>query len=241
MNAYKESAGNNILLLFTSGVISICSYILLLLALFFTLFSNLPIHYSSLQESSIALNAISIEAIIDEKPTPSPNNKPSLANSPLAGSGIKDMFNRIDSSVPTQNIPMGDNREKVEQNSKEKKLQALQSATQELQNKLNSLSNLTISTDSLQSDGEYDEWYAQIEKMIATQWQQSLLIEEKVQAVVHIRISSNGAFSYRVIKYSQNIAFDDSLKAMLEECVHISFPPNPKGTKEIAITFSNTK
>ena len=213
---------NNALLFITSGIISFCIYFLLIIALVFTLFHSNPTHYSSLKESSLALHAISIEAIIDDKPTPS-QNKQTASNNPLAGSGIKDMFDKIDSDTPSQNTPIGDNREKIEQNSKEQQLKDLQASAESLQNKLNTLSNLTISANSNQSDGEYDEWY----------------VEEKLQALVHIRITENGIFSYKVVKYSGNAVFDDSLKAMLEECTQIHFPPHPKGKREIAITFKN--
>lgn len=229
---------NNALLFITSGIISFCIYFLLIIALVFTLFHSNPTHYSSLKESSLALHAISIEAIIDDKPTPS-QNKQTANNNPLAGSGIKDMFDKIDSDTPSQNTPIGDNREKIEQNSKEQQLKDLQASAESLQNKLNTLSNLTISANSNQSDGEYDEWYAQIEKMMFQQWQQTFYVEEKLQALVHIRITENGIFSYKVVKYSGNAVFDDSLKAMLEECTQIHFPPHPKGKREIAITFKN--
>lgn len=64
----------------------------------------------------ITLNAISIEAIIDDSPTPSKvDKKPASVNNPLAGFGIKDMFDRIDSKQPSQNTQIGDNRDKVEQ------------------------------------------------------------------------------------------------------------------------------
>ncbi len=229
---------NNALLFIASGIISLCIYCFIIIAFVFTLFIS-PIHYSSLKESAISLNAISIEAIIDDKPTPSITKNPSSTNNPLAGSGIKDMFDKIDSNELSQNTPIGDNRDKVEQNAKEQKIKDLQSTAQELQNKLNTLSNLTISTNSTKSDGEYDEWYAQIEKIIHQKWQQTFYIEDKMQALVHIRIADNGVFSYKIVKYSSNVAFDDSLKTMLEECTQMHFPPHPKGTREIAITFKN--
>lgn len=228
---------NNALLFITSGIISFCAYFLIIIALVFSIFRSNPTHYSAFNESALALHAISIEAILDDKPTPSKSPKPAI-NNPLAGSGIKDMFDKIDSDLPSQNAAIGDDREKVEQNSKEQKLKELQSSAESLQNKLNSLSNLTISANTNQSDGEYDEWYAQIEKIMFEQWQ-VFNIEEKLQALVHIRIADNGIFSYKVVKYSGNIAFDDSIKTALEECTRISFPPHPKGKKEIAITFKN--
>ncbi|WP_334085723.1 TonB C-terminal domain-containing protein [Helicobacter typhlonius] len=229
---------NNALLFITSGIISFCIYSLLIIALVFTLFRSNPTHYAALNESALSLHAISIEAIIDDKPTPSKSSQPAL-NSPLAGSGVKDMFSKIDSDIPAQNAEIGDNREKVEQNSKEQKLKDLQASAESLQKQLNTLSNLTISANTNQSDGEYDEWYAQIEKMMFQQWQQTFYVEEKLQALVHIVITSNGNFSYKVVKYAGNVAFDDSLKAMLEECIKIHFPPHPKGKREIAITFKN--
>ena len=231
---------NNAIVFVTSGIIAVCTYTLLLIALIFTFFVSTPIHYSSLKDSEIALHSISIEAIIDDKPTPQPDKQTSASSNPLAGSGIKDIFDKIDSSQPSQNSPIGDNRDKTEQNApKNESLENLKSATQELQNKLNSLSNLTISTDSNQGEGEYDEWYAQIEKILYQRWQQTMFIEESVSAIIHIRITNNGVFSYKVVKYSGNSAFDDSLKAMLEECTQTKFPPHPKGSREIAITFKN--
>lgn len=229
---------NNTLLFITSGIISFCIYFLILVSLIFTFFYSNPTHYSSLRESAISLNAISIEAIIYDKPTPSESKTPTL-NNPLAGSGIKDMFDKIDSNVPSQNAPIGDNREKIEQNAKVEKIKELQSSAETLQNKLNALSNLTISTNSAQNDGEYDEWYAQIEKIMLQQWQKTFYVEEKLQALVHISIADNGNFSYKIVKYSGNAVFDDSLKSMLEECTHLHFPPHPKGKKEIATTFKN--
>lgn len=228
----------NTLLFVASGVIAVCVYCLVLISLVFTFFHSTPTHYASLRESTLSLNAISIEAIIDDKPLVA-QNKPHTSNNPLAGSGIKNMFSQIDSDIPSRNAPVGDDREKLEQNAKEQKYKDLQAKTQEIQNKINALSNLTVSTNSNQSDGEYDPWYAEIEKMILSKWQKAFYTEDKLQALVHIRIADNGSFSYKVVKYSGNVEFDDSIQSMLDECTHISFPPHPKGKREIATTFRN--
>lgn len=229
---------NKVVLLITSGIISVSAYLLLITLLVFTFFHTPPTHYSSLSESTLSLHAISIEAIIDDKPTPTPKEKQESTNAPLAGSGIKDMFERIESDEPSK-APIGDNREQLEQNAKNQKLKELQANAQELQNRLNTLSNLTISANSNQNDGEFDEWYAQIEKIMLQKWQKTFYVEEKLQALVRIHISSSGVFSYKIVKYSGNNTFDESLKSMLEECTAMSFAPHPKGAREIATTFKN--
>lgn len=227
-------------LLITSGLIAICTYLFLIVALVFMFFSSQPTHYSSLKESTLSLNAINIEALIDEKDKLEPSKEKLVPPSnPLSGSGIKNMFEKIDKNQISQNEPIGDNREQTEQNIKNKKLQELQSATQNLQDKLSSLSNLTISVDSTQGDGKYDEWYAQIEQILHKQWKQTFYSGENLSAVFHIRITKDGVFSYKVIQYAGNLAFDSSLKTMLEQCTQMRFPPHPKGTKEIAITFKD--
>lgn len=227
---------NNIVLFITSGVISSCIYALLLLMLLFSFF-NAPAHYSAFKDSMLSLESISIEAIIADSPTPAKDNSPT--NNPLAGSGIKDMFKQVDSNMPSQEAEIGDDREKIEQNVKDKKLEALQSATQNLQNTINAISNLTISANA-SSDGEYDEWYAKIEEIMLKQWQKTFSTTEKRQALVHIKIAPSGAFSYKIIKYSGDVVFDEALSAMLEECRQMTFPAHPKGgTKEIATTFKN--
>lgn len=231
---------NASLLFITSGLIAICTYLFLIITLVFVFFNSQPTHYSLLKESTLSLNAISIEALIDETHKFETNKEKLIPlNNPLAGSGIKNMFEKIDKNQISQNEPIGDNREQTEQNIKNKKLQELQSATQNLQNKLDSLSNLTISTDSKQGDGEYDEWYAKIEKILRKQWKQTFYNGENLSAVFHIRISRDGVFSYKVIQYAGNLAFDNSLKTMLEQCTQMQFPPHPKGAKEIAITFKD--
>lgn len=229
---------NSIVLFVTSGIISLCIYCLLLIALVFTLFSAIPTHYSSLKDSMLSLEAISVDAIIDGDNSPAPSDKSSGKNSPLSGSGIKNLFDKVDSKAPSKESPLGDDRELSEQNTKEDSQDA-QARTKELRDKLKSLSNLNVSSKSNQSDGEYDEWYAEIESMIHQQWQESIFIEEKVMAIAHIHIKNNGVFSYKIVKYSGNVAFDDSLKSMLEECKQIHFPPHPDGSREIAITFKN--
>lgn len=228
------------LLFIASGMIAVCTYLFLIIALVFILLDSQPTHYSSFKESTISLNAINIDAIITQEPTPVPTKEQAaIPNNSLAGSGIKNMFEKIDQDQISRDQPIGDNRKQTEQNIKNKKLQELQNASQDIQNKLNSLSNLTITTESTQGDGKYDEWYAQIEKILYRQWQQTFFSDKQLTAIIHIKITASGVFSYKVIQYSSDLAFDNSLKTMLEQCTKMQFPPHPKGTKEIAITFKD--
>lgn len=232
---------NNAILFFTSGIISICSYCLLLLLLIWTFLSPLPTRYSSLEDSQLALESISIEAIIESTPSKGIDNSLKSASTPLAGSGIKDMFERIDNAKASQSL-VGDNREQVEKNeTQNEQIQQILNAAQSLQQSTQSLSNITISSESSSSDGEYDEWYAEVERIVKQQWQQAFYAESKLQSTIHIKISKNGSFSYKVVKYSGNQAFDDSLKEALLRCQQLHFPPHKSGEREIAMIFKNKK
>ena len=82
-----------------------------------------------------------------------------------------------------------------------------------------------------------DAYYSQIYEILYSRWRpQSIGLAVKAL----ITITSNGSFEYKIIQYSGNSLYDDSLIRFLEKQKSIEFPPFLEGRQtDIEITFKS--
>lgn len=173
-----------------------------------------------------------------------------IFSSPVAGSGVKSLFEKVDSSNPPikEEDEVYDDRPLFSANSIQSKNYAYsQSNSQELAKETSKLKNtleqiwekeLEIKSSPPQdlSDGKYDEWFAKVKNILYAKWDNHFY--ESVSIVVYITITNQGKFSYRIIKKSKNSSYNTYMQNLLETLRQESFPPYPKGDqKSIEVTF----
>ena len=184
-----------------------------------------------------------------EKQTKTPQIK-EIFSSPVAGSGVKKLFEKVDSSNPPikEEDEVYDDRPLFSANSivskdyaySQEDSQELAKETSKLKNTLNQIweKELEIKSSPPQdlSDGKYDEWFAKVKNILYTKWDSHFY--ESVSIVVHITITNQGKFSYRIIRKSKNSSYNTYMQNLLEALRQESFPPYPKGDKKsIEVTF----
>jgi hypothetical protein len=92
---------------------------------------------------------------------------------------------------------------------------------------------------SATSNGEEHEYFSKIKEILWQRWNPSLL-EAGLTVKVLVMITNDGVFDYRVMKYSSNDRFDQSLKEFLESQKNESFPTHKINSKvDIIINFKS--
>ena len=87
--------------------------------------------------------------------------------------------------------------------------------------------------------GEKHEYFSKVKEILWQRWSPKLL-EEGLVVKVLIMITNSGNFDYRIIKYSRDERFDESLKEFLESQKNESFPTHKINTKvDIIINFKS--
>ena len=227
----------NIIMFVASGIIAFCLYALLLLV-FVGAFHTQPTKYTTLQESAITIQTIDIQAYLDLAPKQEPK---APTTNPLEGSGIKDMFAQIDANSFAKSQEIADDREKYAQNAK--KLNELAQQSKDLQQQLHDLNTtITIQNESTQQDdGKYDEWFANISKILLAHWdKRSRFLARDLEGIVVFEINTQGKMHYMVKRYTLDNTFDEALDATLKELETYPFPP-PKQSKSFSVSFGSLK
>lgn len=89
------------------------------------------------------------------------------------------------------------------------------------------------------ANGEEHEYFSKIKELLWQRWNPSLL-EPGLEVKVLVMITNDGVFDYRVMKYSGNQRFDQSLKEFLETQLKETFPPHDINSKvDIIINFKS--
>ncbi len=89
------------------------------------------------------------------------------------------------------------------------------------------------------SKGEEHEYFSKIKQILWERWNPKLL-EDGLVVKVLVMITNSGDFDYRVIKYSNDVRFDESLKEFLNSQVRETFPTHNINSKvDIIINFKS--
>ena len=87
--------------------------------------------------------------------------------------------------------------------------------------------------------GEEHEYFSKIKQILWERWNPKLL-EDGLIVKVLVMITDNGDFDYRIIKYSNDIRFDESLKEFLDSQTIKKFPTHNINNKvDIIINFKS--
>lgn len=87
--------------------------------------------------------------------------------------------------------------------------------------------------------GEKDEYFSKIKQILWERWNPRLL-EDGLVARVLVMITNDGNFDFRIIKYSKDERFDESLKEFLESQKSEVFPTHKINNKvDIIINFKS--
>ncbi|AFI06456.1 energy transducer TonB [Helicobacter cetorum] len=105
--------------------------------------------------------------------------------------------------------------------------QNLNQFTQKLENIKSKTLDLQVPKQDGVDDKAYQEWYAQIYKILYGGWKGSFYQRASVSVI--IVITKDGKFSYTILSYSDFKDYNDSVIALLESLKKIDFPPYPLG------------
>ena len=87
--------------------------------------------------------------------------------------------------------------------------------------------------------GEEHEYFSKVKQILWQRWNPRLL-EEGLVVKVLVMITNNGIFDYRIIRYSKDERFDQSLKEFLESQKNKEFPTHKINNKvDIIINFKS--
>ncbi len=87
--------------------------------------------------------------------------------------------------------------------------------------------------------GEKHKYFSKIKEILWIRWNPRLL-EEGLSVKVLVKITKDGKFDYRIMKYSNDIRFDESLKEFLNAQINEMFPThNIKNKVDIIINFKS--
>jgi hypothetical protein len=105
------------------------------------------------------------------------------------------------------------------------------------------LNNTKTSTNRPVTDstgkGEQHEYFSKIKQILWTRWTPRLL-EDGLLVKVLVMITNDGTFDYRIMRYSKDIRFDESLKEFLDAQKNESYPTHKINSKvDIIINFKS--
>lgn len=87
--------------------------------------------------------------------------------------------------------------------------------------------------------GEEHEYFSQIKQILWERWNPKLL-EGGLVVKVLVMITNSGDFDYKVLKYSNDVRFDESLKEFLNSQVRETFPTHNINSKvDIIVNFKS--
>lgn len=234
-----------------SGSIAILFYVLLLL-LFLWNFNQKTIEtkeYSFIKETEFSIDFLEekVEKVekkltikeIQEKPINDiPKKEESASKTANVGVGVNDLFKQVESKQPVKKeaLKPQSTNDKI---AKKKKANEV-SQRDDLTDKLDKImSNLEVQkTMSFATPkGEYDEFYSKIQEILYKNWK-PIRSGVDSEAEVIITIDFNGRFSYRVVKKSGFLEFDNALEEFLDIMQRQEFPKYEGGRKtNISVIF----
>ncbi|WP_104712918.1 energy transducer TonB [Helicobacter cetorum] len=157
---------------------------------------------------------------------------------------LEDMFSSFDN---LREKTTSDAKEEVEDHNLERRLEKQQRLKKNLKNqevlkglqqnlsqiteKLQTIKHKTLDLQIPKQDGidnkAYQEWYAQVYKILYKGWKDSFYKSASVGVVVVI--AKNGKFDYTILSYSNFKDYNDSIVALLNHLKEQDFPPYPGG------------
>ncbi|TLP36850.1 TonB C-terminal domain-containing protein [Arcobacter arenosus] len=235
---------------YLSGFLSITVYLAICFSFLLYIYAPKPKKYDSSKTTVLELELISTKATEKkvakksvQKPEPKEVVKKSTSRSnEQKGVDAKSLFAKVKTTakkVVKENTSTV--KESLDPSRFKSKFQK-QKKTDNLN--VNKLLNDTKTTTNMPktsatSNGEEHEYFSKIKEILWQRWNPSLL-EAGLTVKVLVMITNDGVFDYRVMKYSSNDRFDQSLKEFLESQKNESFPTHKINSKvDIIINFKS--
>ena len=193
-----------------------------------------------LEEKKETKKIAKTQKVVEKKIKDIPKKEEAASKTPIAGLGIKKLFSQVEAKkpVPKEALEVQSENDKIakKKKAKESSLKKEDNLSKELEQIMANL-NLKKTMSFTLSDGEFDEFYAKIHEILASEWNPMRSFDE-YSADVEITITKSGVFSYKIIKFSNNADFDKSLKEFLDIMCAREFPKFEGGDKtNIIVTF----
>lgn len=253
---------------FLSGFLALFIQVLIYALVILSLLPKIQKQYT-FQDRTI-VDFIEIQELI-EQPQPSPQppkptkiltpkelNKPNPLTkldtqqsapqpSPVVGSGVKKLFEKIDSANPPvlqENIEderpiFSANAIKKQDYSFNQNASEIEQETSKIKDGFDSLweNELQINVPQNQdvSEGEYDEWFAKVKEILYAKWEN--VFYESITFTIRVTIGVDGSFNYRVIRSSKYQSYNVYMEEMLNSLKKEKFPPYPKGRVTLEVVF----
>lgn len=133
-------------------------------------------------------------------------------------------------------------QQRLKQNQKNQEmLKGLQQNLDQFAQKLESVKNKTLDLQIPKQDGvdekAYQEWYAQIYRILYKGWKGVFYHKASVSAL--IMITKDGEFDYTILSYSDFKDYNKSVMTLLNDLKKVDFPPYPGGNMiSIQVNFT---
>ena len=232
---------------YLAGIISVTVYLAICASFLFYINAPKPKKFDSAKTTVLELELISTksnERTVAKKTVKKEEQivKKSTSNSHKQTADFKSLFANVktkskkivekDVNTTKKSIDPSRFKSKFE---KQKKTD--NSSVSKLLNDVNTATNMPKTAAS--GEGEEHEYFSKIKQILWERWNPRLL-EEGLSVKVLVMITNSGSFDYRIIKYSSDERFDESLKEFLDAQKGENFPTHNINTKvDIIINFKS--
>jgi protein TonB len=103
-------------------------------------------------------------------------------------------------------------------------------STSEIMKQLDDIKKSTVID---KTDGQYNEYYAKIKKILTTKYNRAIRIKGEYEAVVNVTIDNLGNLSYQIVKLSSDSSYNTQLKIFLDQMRLEKFPPYEGGIETV--------
>lgn len=218
-----------------SGVISFSVYAGLVLLFAFLGFAptEQPLHFSTQKDIEFQVTLDITDSKPNKRLAPTQREQKQKAQqkndnvgskTPVAGLGIKKLFESVPDKVVAKTTETTDNRDTFASRKKgDSPQQNMADDVQKILSQLDVQQKINFSV----PEGEYNEYYAQVDSILSEHWKLAKYQDKSnkdLRAEVLITIDDKGRFSYRLQKSSGDAAFDGILRLFLDDMTQIAFP-----------------
>lgn len=250
LQGFRSLPMAKIVLFISSGGIAIFSYISIVALLIwqFNTAQKTPKAYAFNKETTFSIDLIeeiqqkntinTAQKSMDKRVEAIPIKKESASKTANTGLGINELFKQVDSKIPVKKDalkPQSQN-DKIAKKKKANETSQSENLSQELEKIMSNLdTQKTLSF--VTPKGEYDEFYAKVQEILAQNWN-PIRTSQEHKAEVQISINAQGKFSYSIVRLSGNLDFDKALQEFLDIMRVQEFPRFEGGAQtNIMVTF----
>ncbi|WP_321311814.1 TonB C-terminal domain-containing protein [Halarcobacter sp.] len=232
---------------YLAGVISASLYLLICLSFLIYINAPKPKKYDSSKTTVLELDLISTKADKKSAAQKTPQKaekvvKKSTSRSSKQKADFKSLFANVKTTAKkVEEKDVNAVKESLDPSRFKSKFQKQKKTDNNTVSKLlkDVKTTTNLPSNSSTSNGEEDEYFSKIKEILWQRWNPKLL-ESGLVVKVLVMISSSGQFDYRIMKYSNDQRFDESLKEFLESQINEQFPrPKINSKVDIIVNFKS--